>query len=189
MDLYYPETLHDEHNDFPMIAEQLKVTPEMLSSYNKDFLVENNIKFTAQTKLCPNFYPKEKYVCSLENLQFYLRHGIKLKKIHKICSFKQTAFMTPFISHNSEMRKLAMSPFKRDYYKLLNNSQYGKFIEDVSKRTKVDVCTTKKQANSLTSRPQYVGFRILDGDATLVQRVPPTVKMNSPIACGMMVGQ
>ena len=170
-----------------MIAEQLKVTQDMLSEYNQQFLNDNNIKFTSQAKLCPNFYEKANYVCSLENLQFYIRHGIKLKGITNICSFKQTDFMVPFISLNSEMRKLAKSPFKRDYYKLLNNSQYGKFIENIMKRTKVDVCTTKKRANFLTSRPQFKGFRILDEDTTLVQRVPATVKMNSPIACGLMV--
>lgn len=189
VDLEYPENLHEAHNDFPMIAEQLKVTADMLSKYNKELLEENKIKFTSQSKLCPNFYPKENYVCSLENLQFYLKHGVKLKRIDRICSFNQSDFMTPFISLNSELRKLAKSPFKRDYYKLMNNAQYGKFIEDVMKRMKVDVCDSEKRANFLTSRPQYQGFRILDETHTLVQRVPAAVKLNSPIACGVMVSK
>ena len=187
VDLVYPKALHDQHNDFPMIAEQMKITADMLSSYNKDFLKKNKIKFTSQTKLCPNFNAKQKYVCSLENLQLYIKHGIKLERIESICSFKQTEFMAPFISLNSELRKLANSPFKRDNYKLMNNSQFGKFIEDVMKRTKVEVCNSVAKANFLTTRPQYKGFRIIDSSHALVQRVPGTIKLNSPIACGAMV--
>jgi len=187
VDLEYPAELHDLHNEFPLIAEQLTVTQDMLSDYNRAFLLINDIKFTKSKKLCPNFFPKKNYVCALENLQFYLKHGIKLISINSICSFSQTSFMAPFIKLNSELRKQSKSPFKKDFFKLLNNSQYGKLIEDVFKRTKVDVCSTTKKANFLTAQPQFKGFRILDDTHTLVQRVPATVKMDSAIPCGLIV--
>ena len=187
VDLEYPIELHDNHNDFPLAAEPLKIKEDMLSPYNQRFLQKNHIKFSPQTKLCPNFYLKEQYVCSLENLQFYLSHGLILTKIHKILSFHQESFMDAFINYNSRMRQLATSKFKQDFYKLLNNSQYGKFIEDVRKRTKVDVCKTKKRAGFLTSKPQYKGFRILDNTIAIVQRIPAIVNLTSPICCGFMV--
>ena len=76
-------------------------------------------------KLAPNFLPKKKYVVHLRNLQFYLSEGAVLTKIHRAISFRQTAWIAPYIAENTRLRQLAVDSFERDFYKLLNNAFFG----------------------------------------------------------------
>lgn len=82
-------------------------------------------KFCAQ-KLAPNFLPKEKYVVHLRNLQFYLSQGAVLKKVHRIISFHQEAWIKPYIALNTHLRQQAVDKFEKNFYKFLNNSFFGK---------------------------------------------------------------
>ena len=55
-------------------------------------------------KLVPNFFDKEKYVILYENLQLYLRLGLKLKKIHGVLEFKQSQLLKSYIKFNTRKR-------------------------------------------------------------------------------------
>ena len=56
-------------------------------------------------KLVPNFFDKEKYVILYENLQLYLRLGLKLKKIHGVLEFNQSQLLKSYIKFNTRKRK------------------------------------------------------------------------------------
>ena len=104
VDLEYPKALHDLHDAFPMAPEQIVVTQEMLSKYNKDIIDSmKDINITASNvkNLTPNLMNKTKYVCNILNLQQYLMHGLILKKVHRIISFQQKDHMKSFIELNS----------------------------------------------------------------------------------------
>ena len=76
------------HTDYSLAPEKIEIKREMLSKYqllNADFY--NNFISNVK-KLVPNFFDKEKYVFHQENLQLYLKLGLKLKKIHCVLEFK-----------------------------------------------------------------------------------------------------
>ena len=187
VDLHYPDTLHDDHNCYPLAVESKFIEEADLSTFNRKFLQKHKQKFKTTRKLCPDLKDKENYVCSLKNLQFYLRHGLQLKKVHRVLTAYQTAFMKPFIDFNTNKRTRASSTFEKDLFKLMNNSCYGKTIEDLRKRSNVQVVKDQKRAKKLTSRPQHKGFQILDDEVTLVQSMKGIVSLNKPIACGFTV--
>ena len=84
-DLIYDSTAHDFTNDLSLAPEHLEVTPDMLSEAALILLQKLNKKQSPkQTKLIPNFQDKSNYITHYKNLQFYLSHGMKLSKIHKI---------------------------------------------------------------------------------------------------------
>ena len=62
----------------------------MLSEYHLKIVDLYNIPITNVKKLVPNFFDKERYALHYENLQLYLRLGLKLKKIHRVLRFYQS---------------------------------------------------------------------------------------------------
>ena len=76
------------HTDYSLAPEKIEIKREMLSKYqllNADFY---NNSISNVKKLVPNFFDKEKYVFHHENLQPYLKLGLKLKKMHCVLEFK-----------------------------------------------------------------------------------------------------
>ena len=84
----------------------------------------------------PNFFNKEKYVIHYENLQLYLRLGLKLRKIHLVLEFSQSQWLKPYIEFNKEKRIDAEENVDKDgsaLYKLMNNGVYQKIMKNLIK--------------------------------------------------------
>ena len=111
VDLKYPEHLHDSHSDYPLAAEKLRITNEMLSAYSLMLIS----KHVTSEKLSPNLYDKTNYVVHCENLRLSLMHGLQLVKVHRILKFRQSAWMKPYINFNTAKRRAA----NRHFYSLI----------------------------------------------------------------------
>ena len=61
-------------------------------------------------------------------LQFFVKMGMKITKVHKMITFKQSKFLEPYIMHNNYLRSKATSLIGKNLPKLLNNSIYGKTL-------------------------------------------------------------
>jgi hypothetical protein len=68
------------------------------------------------------------------NLKLYLKLGLKAVKVHRILEFKQADWTRKYIKLNNNLRTKATTNFEKDFYKLRNNSVFGKTIENVRKR-------------------------------------------------------
>jgi hypothetical protein len=93
VDLEYPQELHDHHNEYPLSSEKVKVTEYMMSPYAKKLLEDLDLKGTSTEKLIPILNSKKKYVVHYRNLKLYLSLGMKLTKIHKVATFRQTPWL------------------------------------------------------------------------------------------------
>ena len=118
-----------------LLQTKIAVENEWLSEYQIE-LLENKSVINI-TKLVPNLMDKKKYVVHYRNLHLYLSLGMKLKKVHRILEFNEKLWMEPYIRLNKELRKKAMSAFEKDFYKLMNNSVFGKTMENLRKRVDI----------------------------------------------------
>ena len=135
VDLKYPAHLHDSHTDYPLAVERKTIQEGQISDFNKTCLANVQQNFHSTTKLCPDLTDKTNYVISLRNLQLCISQGLILCKIHRVLTAHQRCFLKEYIEFNSKKRQESKSKFSSDFFKLCNNAIYGKFIEDIRKRT------------------------------------------------------
>ena len=90
VDLEYPEELHELHNDYPLAAEKMKVTKDMLSPYCKTIQETFGVTIGQVAKLTPTLTEKKNYVLHYRNLQLYLSLGLKLEKVQRVLEFDQS---------------------------------------------------------------------------------------------------
>ena len=133
VDLEYPQELHDMHNDCLVCPEKVKVSNNMLSAYCKKIAEKYNISIGLVSKLIPTLRGKKEYVLRYHNLQLYLDLGLKIKKVHRVLKFNQFPWLKQYIDFNTEKRKHAKNSFEKDFLKLMNNSIFGKTMENLHK--------------------------------------------------------
>ena len=121
----------------PFGAEKMKVTKDMLSPYCKNVQEKYGISIGQVDKLIPTLSDKKNYVLHYRNLQLYLSLGLKLKREHRVLEFDQSPWLKQYIDFNTQKRKNAKNAFEKDFFKLLNNSIYGKTCENLRKRVDV----------------------------------------------------
>ena len=80
---------------------------------------------------------------------------MKLTKIHRVLTFKQSDWMEKYINFNTEKRMKAANDFEKEFFKLMINSFYGKAIENLLKRVNVRWINNAKDFLKYTSRPTY----------------------------------
>ena len=187
VDLEYPEKLHDLHNDYPLAPEKVKVTDNMLSNYCKKIADKYNISTGLVYKLIPTLSKKEKYVLHYRNLQLYIDLGLKLTKIHRVLEFDQSPWLKQYIDYNTEKRKNAKNDFEKDFFKLMNNSVFGKTMENIRKRVDVRLVTDEKKLLKLTSKPTYVSSKIFNENLVAVHKIKETLTLNRPAYVGMCI--
>ena len=56
---------------------------------------------------------------------------------------------------NTKFRTEAKNNFEKDFFKLMNNSAFGKTTENVKKHRDIKLVTTDKRRNQLASEPNY----------------------------------
>ena len=186
-DLEYPENLHDEHNMYPLAPEKILVEKDMLSPYCNEILDEFKIQKTTCKKLIPNLMNKQKYVLHYKNLQLYLDLGLKLKKIHRVLEFKQTTWLKDYIDFNTQKRTNAANAFEKDFFKLMNNSVFGKTMENLRNRCSIKLVTTKDQLLKWVAKPTFQRSVIYNEKLTATLRTKESIKLNKPSFVGMCI--
>lgn len=185
VDLHYPPELHSFHNEYPLAPERITVNENMLSPYMKELLKDT--KYSTVPKLILNLNEKKRYVLHYRNLKLYLQLGLQLKTVHKVLKFKQAPWLKKYIDFNTEKRKMSKSNFEKDFFKLLNNSIYGKTIENLRKRRNIELCQNERRAKRLTDSPAIKHFKIFNEDLVAVERVKQSVLMNRPTYVGFTI--
>jgi hypothetical protein len=139
-DLEYPDDLHDLHNEYPLAPERITVN--------------------RTEKLIPNLNNKEKYVLHHTNLKQYLSLGLELTKIHRGVKFTESDWMKKYIQLNTDIRTKGTTDFEKDFFKLMNNSVFGKTMENVRNRVDIRIVNDEKKWNKLSKKHNFKSVTI-----------------------------
>ena len=167
VDLEYPKELHDLHNDYPLAPEQIEV---------------NKVE-----KLIPNLWNKKNYVIHYENLKQYLNLGLKLTKIHRGIKFKESQWLKKYIALNTDLRTKARNEFEKDFFKLMNNSVFGKTMENIRNRSVIKLVTDKIKAENLAAKPNFKHCNIFNEDLIAIHMKKTILTFDKPVYLGMCI--
>ena len=167
VDVNYPKELHDYHNDLPFMCEKIKI---------------NGVE-----KLVPNLYDKKKYVIHIKALHQALKHRLVLEKIHRVIEFKQPAWMKEYTDFNTRLRTKATNDFEKDFYKLMNNSAFGKTMENIRRHRNIKLVNNKEDYLKHVMEPNFESGTLLGPDLMSCEMGKVKVKMNKPVYLGQAI--
>ncbi len=131
---------------------------------------------------------KKNYPIHYKNLIQALDLGLVLEKVHRVLKFDHEAWLKPYIDFNTEKRKNAKNTFEKDFFKLMNNSCYGKTMENVRNYVEGYFVNDKKKLKNLINKPTFKGNTVnYDDDFCFVEMHRKKVTLNKPIYAGFCV--
>ena len=145
------------------------------------------MKINKCTKLTCTIQNKENYIIHIRALKKTINHGLNLKKVHKVIEFDQEAWLKPYIDMNTDLRKQAKNDFQKEFFKLMNNSVFGKTIENVRNHRDIKIVTMDKPRSTLASEPNYHSTKYILKDVLIMEMKKTKVKMNKPIYVGQEI--
>ena len=167
VDVKYPKNLYKLHSDLPFLPERMKI---------------NNSK-----KLVCSICDKKNYILHISALKQALDHGLELTKVHRAIEFKQEAWLKQYIDMNTELRKNAKNESEKEFFKLMNNSAYGKTMENVRNHKDIRVVTTDERRSILASEPNFHSTMYISKDLLIMEMKKTKVRMNKPIYLGQAI--
>ena len=167
VDVSYPKELHDLHNDLPFMCTKMKI---------------NGVEI-----LIPSLYYKRKFITHIRALKQALDHGLVLERIHRCIRFKQSPWMKEYKDFNTRLRTAAKNDFEKDFYKLMNNSVFGKTMENIRRHRNIKLVNNKEDYLKTVMRPNFKSGTLLGPDLMGCEMGKVKVVMNKPVYLGQAI--
>ena len=189
---YYDEDLiknyDEDENDYGAILEVDIEYPEEVALKHEDiaFLPERR-KINGVEKLITTLENKKKYVVHILVLKLALYHGLRLKKVHRVTEFEQKKWLKPHIEMNNKHRKNAKNEFEKDFFKLMNNSVFGKTMENVRNHRDIKLVNTYEKLSKYAYEPNFKNVKCFSEDLLGVEMRKVVVRMYKPVYLGQAI--
>ena len=107
--------------------------------------------------------------------------------IHRGISFEEKPVMKKYIDLNTKLRANSKPPFEKDFIKLMNNTVYGKTLENIRKRVNVKLVSDRGKALKLAAKPNFENVKIFDENLIAIHMKRKRLTFNKAIYCGMSI--
>ena len=167
VDVSYPKDLHDSHNDLQFICERMEI---------------NGVE-----KLVPNVRDTKNYVIHIQALNQALQHGLRPDGIHRAIEFDQLPWLKTYIDFNTQLRTAATNDFEKDFFKLMNNSVFGKTMENIRKHRNIKLVTTEEKYLCTVMKPNFKSGVLFGENLMGCEMGKIKVVMNKPVYLGQAI--
>ena len=161
VDVSYPKELHNSHNDLPFMCERMEI---------------NGVE-----KLVPNLRDKKNYIIHIQALKYAQQHGLRLDRIHQVIEFDQSPWLKTYIDFNTQLRMAATIDFEKDFFKLMNNSVFGKMMENIRKHRNIGLVTTEDKYLHMVMKPNFKSGVLFGENLMGCEMGKIKVVMNKPV--------
>jgi hypothetical protein len=169
VDMCIPNHLHNKFCDLPPAPRQ-ELPPK------------SSVK-----KLLLTLHPKTNYVIHYLLLKYYIELGVIVTHVHRAVRFKQDFVFKDYIELNTKKRAEATNSFAKDYYKLKNNSLFGKTVENIRKRTQLRLCNTPEKLICYSSKWNFQNVLPIDQNLVAVSLTPEKLTLDRPVYVGQAI--
>ena len=125
-----------------------------------------------------------------ENLKLYESLGLKITKIHRCIKFEESAWLKKYIYLNTKLRIVAKTSgknFEVDFFEQMNNSVFGKTLENIRNRVDIRLLSSNIKAQKLAAKPNYDCCTIFDENLVAVHMKKTKLYFNKPVYLGMSI--
>ena len=138
-------------------------------------------------KLVPNLPDKKKYDIHIRALNQALKHGSVLHRIHQAIEFDQSAWMKPYIDFNTQLRTKATNDFEKDFFKLMNNSVFGKTMENIRKHRNIELVMNRESYPKAIMKPNFKSSVLFGENLMGCEMGKIKVVMKKPVYLGQAI--
>ena len=167
VDVSYPKELNNSHNDLPFMCERMEI---------------NGVE-----KLVPNLRDKKSYVIHIQTLNQVLQHGLRIDRIHQAIEFNQSPWLKTYIDFNTQLRMAATNDFKKDFFRLMNNSVFGKTMENIRKHRNIGLVTTEEKYLCMVMKPNFRSGVLFGENLMGCEMGKIKVVMNKPVYLSQVI--
>ena len=122
-----------------------------------------------------------------ENLRQYENLGLKIKKIHRGIKYKESGWLEKYIALNTKLRTVAANEFEKDFFKLMNNSVFGKTMENIRKREDIKFVNDEEQAKKLSAKSNFDHCNIFREKLVAIHMKKTRLVFDKPVYLGMCI--
>ena len=167
VDVSYPKELHNQHNALPFMCERMEI---------------NGVE-----KLVPNLRDKKNYVIHIQALNQVLQHGLRIDRIHQVIEFDQSPWLKTYIDFNTQLRTAGTNDFEKDFFKLMNNSVFGKTMENIRKHRNIKLVMTEERYLCTVMKPNFKSGVLFGENLMGCKMEKIKVVMNKPVYLGQVI--
>ena len=167
VDVSYLKELHNQHNDLPFMCGRMEI---------------NRVE-----KLVPNLRDKRNYVIHIQALNQALQHGLRLDRIHRVIEFDQLPWLKTYIDFNTQLRMAATNDFEKDFFKLMNNSVFGKMMKNIRKHRNIKLVTTEEKYLRTVTHLNFKSGVLFGENLMGCEMEKIKVVMNKPVYLGQAI--
>ena len=138
-------------------------------------------------KLVPNLRDKKSYIIHIQALNQVLQHGLRLDGIHQAIEFDQSPWLKTYIDFNTQLRTAATNDFEKDFFKLMNNSVFGKTMENIRKHRNIKLVTTEEKYLRTVMKRNFKSGVLFDENLMGCEMGKIKVVMNKPVYLGQAI--